>query len=143
MTGLLITDVEILGNRATYNARYLKQAVLDLPEKSPVTLLGHSHGARMCAQTLHDLDSDQQIPRKNRPISRRSLLVPVPFDHFWLQLSHRNDRVVHVADRILNMKNSSDLALAFYSVQGSTGAEPLGRVGFTPQDRISDRGADE
>ncbi|QDU78464.1 hypothetical protein Pla110_01680 [Polystyrenella longa] len=135
LTGLLVTDVERLGSRSSYNARYLQDAVLSLPEKSPVTLLGHSHGARMCAQTLHDLDHSQKWKDRQDQADIQAIFIAAAFDHFWLQPGQRNDRVVHVTDRILNMKNSNDLALAFYSVQGSTGAEPLGRVGFTPQDR--------
>ncbi|MCA9041269.1 MAG: alpha/beta hydrolase [Planctomycetaceae bacterium] len=135
LTGLLVSDVEILGERSTYNARYLQQAILDLPETSPVTLFGHSHGARMCAQTLHDLGYSQNWKSRQDQADIQAIFVAAAFDHHWLQPGQRNDQLIHVADRILNMKNSSDLALAFYSLQGSTGAEPLGRVGFTPQDR--------
>lgn len=135
LTGLLVTDVELLGNRASYNARYLQSAIMDMPPTSPVTLFGHSHGARMLAQTVQNLALSSEWTSRENQADLQLIFVAAAFDHFWLQPGQRNDRVVQEADRILNMKNGSDLALAFYSIQGSTGAEPLGRIGFTPQDR--------
>ena len=46
-------DLAVLGRRSTYNSLYLGRLISQIPADHPVSLVGHSHGARMAASTLH------------------------------------------------------------------------------------------
>jgi hypothetical protein len=53
LAGLIGLNVTRLGDRAGRNGFYLASLVQMLPPESPLCLLGHSHGSRVIASSLH------------------------------------------------------------------------------------------
>jgi hypothetical protein len=133
-------DVAVLGRRAGRHAQDVAQVIAQIPDDHPICIIGHSHGARMAAATLHLLAGGNidGIACPCGPYQQhriRAVLAAAAFDHDWLNPSERYDRAVYRPECVLNLRNRHDLALAFYPLQRPGAARSLARTGFTTTDR--------
>lgn len=137
---LIPLDVVVLGKRAERHAQDIAHVLSQIPDDHPISIVGHSHGARMTVATLHLLAGGHVDgiglpagPYQNHRI--RAVLAAAAFDHDWLNPGERYDRAVCRAECILNLRNRHDLALAFYPLHRPGAARSLARAGFTASDR--------
>lgn len=139
-TGLFQLDIAKLGRRSAFNGIYLSQFITTLPKHADISLIGHSHGARMVSAALHLLGGGTvQNFRLCRPsqCSRklRVVYLAAAFDHHWLNPGERYDRAFCPVEALLNVRNESDLPLLFYPLRRPFSHRALARTGFTKKDR--------
>ena len=134
-------DVKVLGQRASRNAFYVAELISMIPADHPISLVGHSHGGRMAASTLHLLaggEVDETVyaggPYQGHRI--RTVLAAAAFDHHWLNPGQRYSRAMESPEAVLNLVNRRDLALRFYPLhQPLRTVAAVARSGLTPGDR--------
>lgn len=132
-------DVAILGERSEFNGHYLAQFACRLPDSHPVSLVGHSHGARTVAAALHlmggGLVDDLPLCPACRPPERvRAVLAAGAIDHHWLSPGERYGRSLCVVEGLLNLRNKKDIALALYCLRKPFGRHAIARSGVTRKD---------
>ncbi len=135
-----IVDMNLLGLRAEYNGLLLAHFVLALPAEHPVSLIGHSHGARLVASCLHALGGG--CVRGFRPAvdparcrRLRAVLAAAALDRHWLDPGRRYGRALYPVESLLVMRNAEDLVLKFYPLRRPLSRQALSRTGFWPVDR--------
>ena len=133
-------DARRLGHRAEMNSLYLADLVSRVPDHNPISLIGHSHGARMVSATLHLLSGGLVHGRcfKGGPFNNqriRTVLAAAAMDHDWLNPGERFDRTMWSADCLVNLRNEHDPALLIYPLRRLGSSRALGRSGFTSSDR--------
>lgn len=138
-TPLVQIDIGVLGRRAARNGFYLTDLMLNLPPESPVCLLGHSHGTRVIASSLHLMGggsvenlrhgAGQQHGRRIRAVFAASAI-----DHDWLNPDERYGCALRSAECVLNLQNSLDPCLAIYPLRRPLSSRALGHSGFTRKD---------
>lgn len=130
-------DVAVLGRRAEMNGARLARLVNIIPAENPVSLVGHSHGARTVSSALHLLGGgrlqDLAVPR-GAPHRIRTVLAAAAIDHDWLTPRERYGSALCSTECLLNMKTRHDWALWFYPLRRPFSSRSLGRVGFTSRD---------
>jgi hypothetical protein len=137
-THCFAVDVNVRGERAEYNGFHLAHLISQLPESSPVCIIGHSHGARVAVSAMHlagggvvqDLVFTGNVGA--RPL--RSVLAAAAVDHHWLNPGSRYDCALCRGD-VLNLRNRCDLALQFYPLTRPFSRPSLANIGFTDGDR--------
>lgn len=138
--GAMPVDIAMLGRRAAFNGVYLAQLIASLPKNSPVSLLGHSHGARTISAALHLLGGGtvqrcRFLQLKQRPTKIRTIFLAAAIDHHWLNPKERYGKALCVTEALLNVKNRSDLPLLFYPLRRPFSRRAIARSGFTASDR--------
>lgn len=134
-------DVHILGRRAARHGFYVAELISMIPNDHPISLVGHSHGARMVASTLHVLGGGQveNVAFQGGPYQQhrlRAVFAAAAFDHNWLNPGQIYDHAIHRPEGILNLMNRRDLALGFYPLHRPlTTTAAAARSGFTDRDR--------
>ena len=133
-------DFMILGRRAERNGFYLADLIGALPPNSPVSLLGHSQGARTISSALHLLGGGtvQKQARWNPADCGNRIRVvfgAAAIDHDWLNPDERYGCALNRAECLLNLRNDRDFALALYPFRHPFSARSLARAGFTKRDR--------
>jgi hypothetical protein len=133
-------DTGIMGTRAEFNGVYLSQLVQRIPSESPVSMIGHSHGARAISSALHLMGggtvqgyrypNPQAFPHRVRVVFMAGAL-----DHHWLDPGERYSRALPRIDALLNVRNSQDWALAFYEWRRPFAGAALGKDGLYNDDR--------
>lgn len=138
---LLPIDVNILGQRSSNYGFHLAHLVAQLKREQPVTLVGHSHGARLAAATMHLLAGGsiegERLPAEmvgDRKI--RMVLASAAVDRNWLNPGQMYGRALMLPEGVLNLRNSTDYALNAYPLVTPFGVDSLGRTGPKPQDRM-------
>ncbi len=130
-------DVAILGRRAEMNGARLARLINVIPKENPISLVGHSHGARVVASALHLLGGGQlqdiAVPR-SEPHRLRTVLAAAAIDHDWLNSRQRYGQAMCSTECLLNMQTRHDWALWFYPLRRPFSSRSLGRVGFTGRD---------
>ena len=139
-TWIVPIDLALLGRRSAFNGLYLSQLIARFPADRPVSLLGHSHGARTVSSTLHLLGGglvqghgDLQAGHDRRRI--RAVLAAAAMDHHWLNPGERYGRALCRAECLLNLRNRRDIALSIYPLRKPFSHRSLARAGFTTKDR--------
>ncbi|MDA1017599.1 MAG: alpha/beta hydrolase [Planctomycetota bacterium] len=132
-------EVSILGKRSALNGLHLTNLLAMIPPSCPVSMIGHSHGARLVLSSLHllgggsvqgfKLNCDLACGRRFRAI-----LAAAAVDHHWLNPGERYDRALCVTECLVNLRNSLDLPLMLYPLRKPFGREALARRGFTRGD---------
>jgi hypothetical protein len=129
-------EVAILGRRSGYNGLYLAQLVSEIPADQPVTLFGHSHGARTVASALHLLAGGDVRgirfgcrPPEGQRI--RVVLAAAALDDHWFNPGERFGRALCRTEHLLNLRNREDIALSFYRMRRLFSHGSLARSGFT------------
>lgn len=134
-------DVRILGRRAEKHGFYVAELISLIPDDHPISLVGHSHGARMAASTLHILgggtvDNTSFGGGPYHQHRLRAVFAAAAFDHNWLNPGELYDQAVSRAEGVLNLINRRDLALGFYPLHKPfTTVAAAARRGFTRDDR--------
>ncbi|MCC7422966.1 MAG: alpha/beta hydrolase [Planctomycetaceae bacterium] len=133
-------DTGIMGTRAEFNDVYLSQLIQRIPAESPVSMIGHSHGARAISSTLHLMGggivqgyrypNPQAFPHRVRVVFMAGAL-----DHHWLDPGERYGRALPRIDALLNVRNCQDWALAFYEWRRPFAGAALGKDGLYNEDR--------
>ncbi|GAB4141921.1 MAG: hypothetical protein Tsb009_11920 [Planctomycetaceae bacterium] len=139
-TGIFQYDILSLGRQSAFNGLYLARLISTLPKNSPISLIGHSHGARMVSSALHLLGGGaMQRYRLCKPgdCSRRirAVFLAAAIDHDWLNPDERYHRALCPTEALLNIRNRSDLALFFYPLRRPFSRTSLARTGFTKRDQ--------
>jgi esterase/lipase superfamily enzyme len=130
-------DVAILGKRAELNGIRLANFIQSLPASCPVSIVAHSHGARISASALHLLGGGtvrQTTLRHFQQRRIRAVMVAAAIDHDWLNVNDKYGRALCTTECLLNLKSSYDWALGFYPLRRLFSRTALGRTGFTQLD---------
>ena len=130
-------DVAILGRRAEMNGTRLARLMNIIPAENPISLIGHSHGARIVASALHLTAGgslqDLSVPRGDGH-RIRAILAAAAIDHDWLTPERRYGRALGATESVINLKSRMDWALWFYPLRRPFSGDSLGRRGFTEHD---------
>lgn len=137
---LLPIDVNVLGQRSSNYGFHLAYLIGQIPKDQPVTLVGHSHGARLASSTMHllaggSIDGEQLPANLVGQRKIRMVLASAALDRNWLNPGQMYERALVLPEAVLNMRNSSDYALNAYPLVKPFGVDSLGLTGPKPQDR--------
>lgn len=133
-------DFSMLGAQSSYNGLYLARVLSKFPSDISVSMIGHSHGARLVASGLHlvgggELNGFRLKPRQTPWPRLRAVMAAAAFDHHWLDPDQRYSHAFENTESLLNFRNRDDFALRMYPVRLPLGREAMGRVGFSWGDR--------
>ncbi|HUG93305.1 MAG TPA: alpha/beta hydrolase [Planctomycetaceae bacterium] len=137
-------NVGVLGRRAEFNGFYLADLISRIPPAHPVSLFGHSHGARVVTSAVHlkagGLVQGQRLSHAEALGRRyRVVLAAAAVDQHWLSPGGRYACAMARVERLVNLRNRNDIALAVYPLRRVLSGLPLGRSGFRPIDRAQFR----
>jgi hypothetical protein len=87
-------DFSVLGRRSSFNGLYLARVLSKIPGSMSVSLIGHSHGARLVASGLHLLGGGNvngfRLAPRQQPLPRiRTAMAAAAMDHQWLDPDQR------------------------------------------------------
>ena len=141
LSPLIQFDTNQLGRQAARNGFYLADLIAALPANCPVSILGHSHGARITSSALHLMAggvvqgyTHRSAGTNRRPI--RTVFLAGAIDHHWLNPGQRYDRALYSTQGLLNLKNRIDPVLAIYPLRlPLLVRRPIGNLGMTSGDR--------
>ncbi len=129
-------DITVLGRRGAYNGIYLTQIMSQIPTQCPVSLFGHSHGARTVVSSMH-LQSGgevQGIRLACSPTNRhrvRIILVAAAIDDHWLNPGERYGLALCQTESLLHLRNREDIVLRFYPLRRPFSGPALATTGFS------------
>jgi len=143
-TGLVLLpalQINALGRRAEFNGFYLAQFMNEIPPDHPICMIGHSHGCRVIASAMHllgggtvrDLSIQNVFPQRRIRIVFGAAAV----DHHWLNPGERYGFALKQTERLLNIQNHKDAALALYPLREPHLDHAVGQVGFRRSDLLS------
>ncbi len=133
-------EVNRLGRRAELNSLYLADLVRRVPEGHPISLIGHSHGARMVSATVHALAGggvEGRCLSGGPDFSHRIrvVLAAAAIDHDWFNPGQRFDLTLGRAEAVLNLRNRHDVPLLFYPTRRLCSHGSIAITGVTRGDR--------
>lgn len=134
-------DIAVLGRRSAFNGFYLAQLASKFPETSPITFVGHSHGARLISSAIHLMGGGSVQGYRAAPSivaarhQVRAVLFAAAMDHDWLNPGERYGRMLYRSNAVLSLRNREDIALGFYPLRKFNSNAALARVGLTNFDR--------
>ena len=133
-------DVNKMGRRAELNALYLAELISRVPEGHPISLIGHSHGARMVSATVHALAGGTVEGRcysggPDRSHRIRVVLAAAAIDHDWFNPGGRFDLTLCRAEAVLNLRNRHDFPLLLYPTRRFCSRAAMAITGITRGDR--------
>jgi hypothetical protein len=139
-------DVALLGRRAEFNGIRLVKLIQLISPESPISLIGHSHGARIVTSGLNLLGGGELCGVRlcDGPSHRiRTILAGAAIDHDWLCPGQRYERALDATECLLNLRVRQDWALLLYPLRRPFSSRALGSAGFTPGDirRLGPRGS--
>lgn len=140
---LFPVDIAVLGRRSSEHGVFLAQVVSNLPPGQPVSLVGHSHGARTVVAAMHLLGGGaiegRRVaglgPNLARPL--RAVLIAAAIDHDWFNPGERYDKALFPPERVLVMRNSRDGWLTVYPLRKGISERSLGKGGLGQDDRFA------
>ena len=135
-------DLSLKTERADVTAHYLAQLVDRIPVTNAIAFIGYSLGARSVSGTLEILAGGAVGKHKTAPTHSPSsvkrplhaVLIAASIDHDWLNPDERFGNALSQLEKILILRNSDDLALAFYPLRKLFSPGALGRVGLKKKD---------
>lgn len=138
-------DVQIKASRADLESLYLAKCLAGIDDSVPVSLVGHSFGARAIAGALDLLGGGKisgrtlsQTPQP-RTVPVRVALVAAAMNSEWLSPGRRNGNALQQAEGVLVTRNMQDSALRWYPrLYGRGGPDALGFVGPTCMPRLGE-----
>ncbi len=133
-------DVNRLGRRAGRNGFYMASLVQQISSKCPICLMGHSHGTRVIASSLHlmaggEVEGYQLVPGQFPEHRMRAVFAASAMDHNWMNPGYRYDRALCSVECVLNLHNRCDAALIIYPLSRPFSGGALGYTGITRKDR--------
>lgn len=134
-----LLDVELLGRRSAFNGLHLAEFAATIPRKHPISLIGHSHGARTVASTLHLMGGGSvQGYSLSRDTGRgrrvRAVLAAAALDHPWFNPGNRYGCALRSVETLVHLRNRNDLPLLAYPLRKPFSHRALARAGFTRDD---------
>lgn len=137
-----IANARRLGRLAALNSLYLAELITRVPDANPISLIGHSHGARMVSATLHLLggglvEGRYFVGGQYRRQRIRAVLAAAAMDHSWFNPGERYDLAVCRAESMINLRNRHDVPLVFHPTHQLFARPALGRTGITWMDHQS------
>lgn len=136
-------DIAVLGRKSSYHALYLADLITQFPPEQPVSLVGHSHGARTAVAAMHVLgggrleEGGMLPPGYSVPRRMQAVLIAAAIDHDWLNPGQRYGQSLLPVERVLLLRNSSDATLAIYPMRKPFGDRALGKNGLGIDDRLA------
>lgn len=130
-------DVAILGRRAEFNGIRLVKLIQSISPESPISLIGHSHGARIVASGLDLMGGGELCGVKlcEGPSHHiRTILAAAAIDHDWLCPGQRYEHALNATECMLNIRVRKDWALIIYPLRRPFSRRALGSAGFTQGD---------
>ena len=130
-----VKDYQVKAARTRQVGWQLAWAVDQLPEKSPLALVGYSFGARVVTGALHLLAGGEMdgltLPETLHPRRppMRAALVAAAVDADWLRPRGYHGRALEQVDELLLVNNQRDPAMRFYHLPMDHRARPLGFSG--------------
>ena len=133
-------DFTMLGRRSSYNGLYLGRVLSKMPSTTSVSMIGHSHGARLVVSAMHLAGGGDvhgyRLENRTTPWPRmRAMTAAAALDHHWLDPGERYGHALDNVESMVNLRNRNDFALRLYLLQLPVSAESLGRVGFNSRDQ--------
>lgn len=133
-------DFSVLGRRSSFNGLYLARVLSRMPVSTSVSIIGHSHGARLAVSALHLMGGGKghgyRLAPQQQPGPRiRLILAAAALDHQWLDPGERYDRALQRTESLMNLRNQTDLPLMLYPFPMLLGHDSLGRAGFSWYDQ--------
>lgn len=141
-----VKDARIKAGRTNPSAYYLAWLVDQLDPDEPVSLWGHSFGARVVTGALHLLGggrlAGRQLTTRTHPTRQpiHAVLIAAALDSHWLAAGRAHGRAMSQTDRILLVNNSCDAVLKRYhwvyhrrSCRTALGYTGLPRYGMTSE----------
>lgn len=143
LSSVLPVDLNVLGVRSENYSLHLGRLISRFPPDQPVTLVGHSHGGRLSAATMHlmaggEVTGDRLPPQELAPQRRmRLVLAAAALDRHWLNPGEKFGMALLQTEKVLNLHNSVDYAMNIYPLHKPFGNQALGGRG--PSDRDSNQ----
>ena len=124
-----------LGRRARYNGFYLSRLITQIPPQSPISFFGHSHGASVVASAMHLLAGGSIRGERlwfgdTAGRRYRAIFAAAAIEQDWLNPNETFARALCPPEALLNVYNSTDLALCLYPWRYPFSDPALGRAGF-------------
>ncbi len=127
-----------MGRAAEFNGFYIANLMNRIPPENPICLIGHSLGCRVIASALHLLGGGEVQGHRvhNMHPQRRIRVVfgAAAIDHHWLNPGERFGCAINRMESMLNIRNSTDIALKLYPLREPLLHHALGRDGFHDSD---------
>jgi hypothetical protein len=132
--------VNIFGKRSALNGFYLADVVSKVSNDHPICLIGHSHGARLVAATLHAMGGgsieDRVLSCGPLPPRRlRVVLAAAAIDRHWLNPNELYGLALCPTEGILNLRDRIDFPLLFYPLGRPFSRPALAITGVSRRDR--------
>lgn len=134
-------NISVRGERAEFNGCYLAKLISQFPAEAQVSFFGHSFGTRVISATLHIMAGGtlpgcdfRYQPKDVR--SYRAVFAAAAIDRNWLNPGQRYGRALTVTEWLLNLRNGADIVINLYPLRALFSPQALGRVGFSPRDRL-------
>jgi hypothetical protein len=115
----VLDDVRVKAARTNVSGYYLARFIDRLPD-APLSLWGHSFGARIVTGALHLLGGGQLTGRRLADVQHprrpglQVVLIVAALDNVWLNEGHFHGDALAQVDRILLVNNSCDAVLKRY-----------------------------
>jgi pimeloyl-ACP methyl ester carboxylesterase len=130
-------DFQLKASRSDVQGCYLAQMLGQMDPDVPVTLIGHSYGARTITAAAHVLSGGTlagwEMPEDDEPhelTQLRAVLVAAAMDNDWLLPGRRHGLALGRLDSVLLTQNWSDPGLRWYPLMTKPrGPMALGRTG--------------
>ena len=140
-----VRDINEKGRRAYVAGYHLARFVQGFPAASRVCLLGQSYGGRVVPSALHLLgggclnsqahDDYVRLASLRRDLHVHGVILAGASDRQWLDPGERLDHALLGCESFLNLYNSRDEALRFYSMLiRSDHHQALGKLGLRNKD---------
>lgn len=131
-------EVNLRGRQADFNGFYLTELISHVPCACPVSLVGHSHGARVILTAMH-LAGGGTMEGYASPCSVaghrfRVVLAAAAMDHHWLNPGQLFGCALNPVECLLIFRNREDLPLSVYPLSRLFARRALARSGVTPRD---------
>lgn len=129
-------DVQEKDRRSDGQSVYLALWLRRVPPEVPVTLIGHSFGAKIITGAMHLLAGGEVCGESLPPTARRqgpvrAVLVAAAMDNDWLLPGHCHGSALRWLDGLLITVNCADPALRLYpALYGRRGPQALGFTGL-------------
>ncbi len=140
----VLDDVRVKAARSNPNGYYLAWLVDKIGGEVPVSLIGHSYGARITTGGLHLLGGgvlcgwtlDERANPDRRPID--VVLAAAAMDDHWLVPGHFHGHALSQVEHLTNIENSCDPVLERYHYLycRRSNAEAMGKSGIAGLSRL-------
>ena len=136
-------ELAVMGRRSAVHGVFLANLITKFPREQPVTIMGHSHGARCAVAALHALgggavDDGSRLPAESPvPARIRSVLLAAAVDHDWLNPGECYGQALQPVERMLVVHNPRDGWLGVYPLKNLMGNDAaLGYRGLQFEDQM-------